>query len=82
MRMRWTSQVSGSADTSRIGEQEEEITLHEERAVIGKEEVPVEKVRISKEEVTETERVRGELRKERIEIDEEDEGPGEARRNR
>lgn len=71
-----------SAGTSRIGEQEEEITLHEERAVIGKEEVPVEKVRISKEEVTGTERVRGELRKERIEIDEEDEGPGESRRNR
>ena len=50
--------------------------------MIGKEEVPVEKVRISKEEVTGTERVRGELRKERIEIDEEDEGPGESRRNR
>lgn len=54
-----------------MGEEEEEIVLHEEHAVLGKETTPVEKVRISKEEVTETERVKGELRKEHIEVEEE-----------
>lgn len=65
-----------AAATDRIGEQDQEITLHEERAVVGKEEVPVERVRISKEEVTDTERVKGELRKEHLEVEEEEEeGP-------
>lgn len=65
-----------AAAMDRIGEQDQEITLHEERAVVGKEEVPVERVRISKEEVTDTERVKGELRKEHLEVEEEEEeGP-------
>ncbi|TDQ45635.1 YsnF/AvaK domain-containing protein [Actinorugispora endophytica] len=61
-----------------IGEEDEEIILSEEHAVLGKEQVPVEKVRITKEEVTDTEHVEGELRKENIEIDEE----GRPRRHR
>ncbi|MEY9215121.1 YsnF/AvaK domain-containing protein [Thermobifida halotolerans] len=74
--------VTGEAGTGRMGEQEEEITLHEERPVVGKEEVPVERVRVSKEEVSDTERVRGELRKEHIEVDEEEGGSGRSRRRR
>lgn len=66
----------------RIGEEEEDIVLHEERAVLGKEEVPVERVRVSKEEVSDTEHVRGQLRKERIEVDEDEEGgPRRGRRS-
>lgn len=69
-----------AATRGQIGEQEQEITLHEERAVVGKEEVPVEKVRISKEEVTDTERVKGELRKEHLEVEEDEEQkPGRPR---
>ena len=51
------------------GERVEEITLHEERPVVGKETVPVEEVRVGKERVTETERVSGEVRKEHADVD-------------
>ena len=53
-----------------ISEEEHVVTLHEERPVIAKETVPVERVRVDTETVTERERVSGEVRKERIELDE------------
>lgn len=50
-------------------DQVEEVTLREERAVVDKETVPVEEVRIGKEQVTEHETVSAEVRKEHADID-------------
>src|SRR3954447_2498527 len=55
-----------------ISEEEHEVVLHEERAVVDKEAVPVERVRLGTEQVTEQETVSEEVRQERIEA----EGPG------
>ncbi|MEU6390551.1 PRC and DUF2382 domain-containing protein [Streptomyces sp. NPDC046939] len=59
----------GDARRASIGEAETEVTLHEERAVVSKETVPVERVRLETEKVTETDEVSGTVRKERIEYD-------------
>nr|WP_189930983.1 PRC and DUF2382 domain-containing protein [Streptomyces sulfonofaciens] len=63
-----------------ISEAQHEVTLHAERAVIETETVPVERVRLDVEEKTEQETVRGEVRKERIDVElpEEGTGPGMA----
>jgi uncharacterized protein (TIGR02271 family) len=53
-----------------LGEAEEEIVLHEERPVVHTEAVPVERIRVGKETVTEDRTVGGEVRKERVEFDE------------
>ncbi|MFF9626830.1 DUF2382 domain-containing protein [Streptomyces griseosporeus] len=50
-----------------ISEAEHEVVLHEERPVVETEAVPVERVRLTTEEHTEEETVRGKVRKERIE---------------
>lgn len=52
-----------------IHEAEHEVTLHAEQPVVQKETVPVERVRLTTDEVTEEERVSEELRKERIEAE-------------
>ena len=52
-----------------ISEEEHEVTLHAERPVVQTEAVPVERVRLDKEKVTDTETVAGEVRKERVEVD-------------
>lgn len=67
-----------AAETPRMEEQDEEIILHSERAVVSKESVPVEKVRISKQEVSDTQHVEGELRKEHIDVEQEGEERGPA----
>ncbi|KES08178.1 photosystem reaction center subunit H [Streptomyces toyocaensis] len=60
-----------------ISEAEHEVTLHEERPVVTTETVPVERVRMTTEETSEEETVRGQVRKERIEAETEmDEGTG------
>jgi uncharacterized protein (TIGR02271 family) len=64
-----------------ISEAEHEVTLHEERPVVSKETVPVEQVRLAAEKVTGRETVEGEVRKERIELDE-DETPRRDQRRR
>ena len=51
-------------------EEVEEITLREERAVVDKETVPVEEVRVTKDAVVEDEKVSADLRKEKVEVDE------------
>ena len=53
-----------------ISEEEHEVTLRAERPVVRTEAVPVERVRLDKEKVTDSETVSGEVRKERIELDE------------
>jgi uncharacterized protein (TIGR02271 family) len=55
--------------TGNIQEGEQEIILHEERAVLRKEIVPVERVRLRAKRVEEDSTVRDELRRERIEIE-------------
>ena len=50
-------------------EQVEEVTLREERAVVDKETVAVEEVRIGKEQVTEHEQVSAEVRKEHVDVE-------------
>ncbi len=52
-----------------LSEQEHEVTLTEERPVVSKETVPVERVRLAKEKVTGEEEVSEQVRKEQIEAD-------------
>ncbi|KRE43004.1 PRC and DUF2382 domain-containing protein [Knoellia sp. Soil729] len=52
-----------------ISEEEHEITLHEERPVVDTEAVPVERVRLETDQVTDEEQVSGEVRKEHIEAE-------------
>ena len=56
-------------DGPAISEEEHEVTLHAERPVVEKEAVPVERVRLGKETVTEQQTVGGQVRKEQIELD-------------
>ncbi|MER5443090.1 PRC and DUF2382 domain-containing protein [Streptomyces sp. NPDC002790] len=74
----------GDGGKATIGEGETEVTLHAERAVVRKETVPVERVRLETEKVTETKEVSDTVRKEKIEFDEpKDDGmPGEGRGRR
>jgi uncharacterized protein (TIGR02271 family) len=50
-------------------DEEHEVTLHEERSVVDKEAVPVERVRMDTENVTEEQQVNEDVRKEEIESD-------------
>jgi uncharacterized protein (TIGR02271 family) len=52
-----------------LSEEEHEVTLTAERPVVGKETVPVERVRLGKETTTEGRQVSDQVRKEEIEID-------------
>lgn len=52
-----------------ITEAEHEVVLHEERPVVETETVPVERVRLTADEHTEEETVRGQVRKERLEAE-------------
>jgi uncharacterized protein (TIGR02271 family) len=52
-----------------MGESVQELILHEERAVYQKEAVPVERVRLVSKRVEEDRTIRGEVRRERIEIE-------------
>jgi uncharacterized protein (TIGR02271 family) len=56
-------------DGPAISEEEHEVTLRAERPVVETEAVPVERVRLGKETVTDTENVQGEVRKEQIDFD-------------
>ncbi|WP_100499416.1 DUF2382 domain-containing protein [Geodermatophilus chilensis] len=61
--------IGNAMDGPAISEEEHEVTLHAERPVVEKEAVPVERVRLDKETVTEQERVAADVRKEEIEVD-------------
>lgn len=62
-----------------ISDEEHEVVLHEERAVVEKEAVPVERVRLDKETVTEQQTVNEEVRKEQIDTDDVDTTRGDRR---
>ncbi|GAB3575796.1 PRC and DUF2382 domain-containing protein [Amycolatopsis endophytica] len=66
--------TDGDRTGARIADEEQEVTLHEERPKVDKETVPVEKVRLDKETVRDEETVSGQVRKERVEIDEDTKG--------
>ena len=64
-----TDENRGDAvDGPSISEEEHEVILHAERPVVQTEAVPVERVRLGTETVTEQENVTGEVRKEQIEV--------------
>ena len=58
-------------DGPELSEEEHELTLHEEQAVVQKEVVPKERVRVDKATVTEDQQVSEELRKEQIDMEQE-----------
>jgi uncharacterized protein (TIGR02271 family) len=58
-----------AVDGPAISEDEHEVILTEERPVVEKEAVPVERVRLTKETETQEENVSADLRKERIDAD-------------
>ncbi|MGO9140112.1 MAG: YsnF/AvaK domain-containing protein [Streptosporangiaceae bacterium] len=60
--------------SSEIGEGQQEIILHEEQVFMRKEAVPVERVRLVTRRVAEDRTVRDEIRKERIELEDQDAG--------
>lgn len=62
-----------------IGDAEREVTLHAERAVTRKETVPVERVRLETEKVTEQQEVSDTVRKEKIRFEDDQNRKGEGR---
>jgi uncharacterized protein (TIGR02271 family) len=67
-------------DGPAISEEEHELTLHAQRPVVTTEAVPVERVKLSKQTVTEQNTVGGEVRKEQIEFDGDDGTTSDTRR--
>ncbi len=63
------SDLGAAAPGVAFSEEKREITLHAERPVVAKEAVPVERVRVDKESVTEEERISADLRREEIEVE-------------
>jgi uncharacterized protein (TIGR02271 family) len=61
--------AGAAMDGPAISEEEHEVVLHAERPVVGKETVPVERVRLDTETVTDQETVSDEVRKEQIDLD-------------
>jgi uncharacterized protein (TIGR02271 family) len=72
--------IDQALDGPAISEEEHEVTLEAERPVATTEAVPVERVRLGKETVTDQETVSGEVRKEQIEFDDETSGDQSRRR--
>jgi len=66
--------IGAAMDGPAISEEEHEVVLSEERPVIAKETVPVERVRLDKEVVTEQQTVNEEVRKEEITFEGDDRG--------
>jgi uncharacterized protein (TIGR02271 family) len=71
--------IGQAMDGPAISEEEHEVTLHADRAVVDKETVPVERVRMDTQTVTEEQTVGGEVRKEQIELDDETNRRGRGR---
>jgi uncharacterized protein (TIGR02271 family) len=61
--------LGNAMDGPEISEEEHEVTLSAERPVVDTEAVPVERIRLNKETVRDTETVGGEVRTEQIELD-------------
>jgi uncharacterized protein (TIGR02271 family) len=61
--------IGNAMDGPAISEEEHEVTLHAERPLVQKETVPVERVRLDTQTVTEQQTVTDEVRKEQLEVD-------------
>lgn len=61
--------VDRATDGPAFTEREHEVTLHEERPVVAKEETPVERVRLRTESETGEETVTGQVRKEHVDVE-------------
>ena len=61
--------IGNAMDGPAISEEEHEVVLHAEEPVVAKEAVPVERVRLDKETVTEQQQVSDSVRKEQIQLD-------------
>jgi uncharacterized protein (TIGR02271 family) len=61
--------VGDALEGPEISEEEHEVVLHAEEAVVDKKTVPVERVSLGTETVTGTQQVQGEVREEHIEVD-------------
>jgi uncharacterized protein (TIGR02271 family) len=61
--------LGDAMDGPAISEEEHEVTLHAERPVVDKEAVPVERVRLDKQTVTDEAQVDETVRKEQVEVD-------------
>ncbi|MFI7495506.1 DUF2382 domain-containing protein [Kocuria sp. M4R2S49] len=69
VRVERTPLNGNEATSGTIGEEDVEVSLHEERPVVAKETVGVEKVGLEKETVRDTERVDADVRKEQVEVE-------------
>lgn len=61
--------VGAATDGPALSDEEHEVTLHQERVVVDKEAVPVERVKLGTETVTEQQQVTEDVRHEEIELD-------------
>ena len=61
--------IGNAMDGPAISEEEHEVVLHAETPVVQKEAVPVERIRLDKETVSDSERVSADVRKEEVEVD-------------
>jgi uncharacterized protein (TIGR02271 family) len=64
--------IGQAMDGPAISEEEHEVTLRAERPVVEKEAVPMERIRLEKNEVTDHETVADQVRQEQIEVDDSD----------
>ncbi|MCE6993829.1 PRC and DUF2382 domain-containing protein [Saccharothrix sp. S26] len=64
--------AEGAPTDRAFAEEEAEVTLRRQEPVVEKRTTPVEKVRLDKQTVTEQEHVRGEVRKERVDVERDD----------
>ncbi|MGM1058121.1 DUF2382 domain-containing protein [Saccharothrix sp. Mg75] len=71
--------ADGAAGGRAFAEEEASVTLRREEPVVEKTAKPVERVRLDKETVTEQERVSGQVRKERVDVQRDDSGRTEVR---
>jgi uncharacterized protein (TIGR02271 family) len=74
--------VNRPASGAAIGEEEVEMSLHQEEPVVSKETVEREQITVHSEEETEEETVQGEVRRERVEVEDDSEDAEERRRRR
>ena len=70
-REKFSPEEAKKLGNTRIGEENADVVLHEEQVNVDKETVPVEKVNLNKETVTEKQKVSEDLKKERVEFQDE-----------
>jgi uncharacterized protein (TIGR02271 family) len=76
LRLEWEPAADANVDAAAGGEElaesEPEVVLHEDEPVVRKDVVPEERVRLAKETVAEEQQVGGKVRKEQVDLDDQD----------